>query len=272
MARTFAHCDRLRFFIGDVRDLGRLEIAMDGVDVVFHAAALKQVPSGEYNIGELLRTNILGTENVTIAAKRCGVARVVFLSTDKAVYSCNSYGISKAMAERVVIQANGYAPYGTEYCCVRYGNVHGSRGSVAEVWNRALHEDRPVPVTDMRMTRFFLTLPDAVRTAWMAALIAPRGGILVPHLPAYDLETLAAAMHMLHDKPLVQVHTIGVRVGEKTHEDLLSDEERGRVAVYMPGADLPLYYCVLPAAPTWEMPPMEAGTHTQARGHGAGGR
>jgi UDP-N-acetylglucosamine 4,6-dehydratase len=153
MKERFQNHERLRFLLGDVYDFRRLQVAMDGVDLVFHAAALKQVAAGEYNITEVTKTNIMGTENVVRAARDMHVGQVVFLSSDKACLPYNSYGISKAYSERTVIQANGYSPYRTSYCCVRYGNVHGSRGSVAEVWNDALCHKRPLKVTDLQMSR-----------------------------------------------------------------------------------------------------------------------
>lgn len=255
MRERFANDPRLRFLIGDVRSQTRLEEAMQGVDLVFHAAALKQVPSGEYNIGEVLRTNILGTENVVRAARQRYVKKVVFLSTDKAVAAINSYGVSKAFSERVIIQANGYDPHGTEYLCVRYGNVWQSRGSVGLLWQTALHEGRPLTVTDLGMTRFFITAQEAVETAWFAAQYAPRGTVIIPHIPAYSMRDLCQAVCEEASMAMCELVHIGVRPGEKYHESLLGIEECARVAMYVNEAGV-IYYCVEPAQPSWSMPLM----------------
>ena len=257
MAERFQHNDRLRFLLGDVHDFRRLQVAMDGVDLVFHAAALKQVTAGEYNITEVTKTNIVGTELVIRAARDMGVKKMVFLSSDKACLPWNSYGLSKAYSERTVTQANGYAPHKTEYCCVRYGNVHASRGSVGELWTKALREGRPLKITDMRMSRFFLTIQEAICVAWSAACMAPRGGIFIPHLPAYTLKDLAVALASLHHATDVAYETIGVRQGEKWHENLMAPDEESRLAIYAQDGGTPLYYCVMPASPTWEIPPIQ---------------
>ena len=264
MAASFSR-DRLRFLLGDIRDKDRLKIAMDGVDLVFHAAALKQVPSGEYNITEMIRTNVYGTENVVMAARETGVKRVVFLGTDKAVQPLNSYGISKSLAEKLVIQANGYAPHGTEYVCVRYGNVWQSRGSVGMIWQEALRQGNPLPVTDMSMTRFFITVDDAVKTAVFAAEYAPRGGIIVPHLPCYSMKDLCQAVMEESGYASCTVEYIGVRPGEKYHESLLGPEECSpeRLALFLPATNDGggAYYCVIPGNASWGISPLSAWKH-----------
>lgn len=254
MARQF-ESDRLRFLLGDIRDLRRLRVAMHGVDIAFHAAALKQVPSGEYNIHEVVATNVIGTQNVMMAASDAGVQRVVFLSSDKSVAAINSYGVSKALAERVTTQANSYAPQGTVYVCVRYGNVWQSRGSVGLLWQAALRAGKPLPVTDLSMTRFFITVEKAVETAWFAARYAPRGSILVPMLPAYTMHDLCQAVCEIAGMASCEVLHIGVRPGEKYHESLLGYDECARLAEYLPpnGSGGCPYFCVEPMLPSWEI-------------------
>ena len=233
---------RVRYFLGDVRDLERLKMALHGVTHIFHAAALKHVDAGEYNPDEFVRTNIGGSQNVIYASIQTGtVQRVVFLSTDKCVEPINLYGSTKAVAEKLMIRANGLSPHGTEFCVVRYGNVTGSRGSVIPYWKNLLAEKKPLPLTDAHMTRFWISLDEAVEAAWFTMREAPRGVIVVPHLCAYKLTDLASALSSC-DYPL---DIVGIRPGEKLHESLMTREEITR-SMFMSG-----YYCLTPVAPSW---------------------
>lgn len=222
--------DRLRFFLGDVRDPKRLAMAMRGTEVVIHAAALKQVPALEYNPSEAVRTNVEGALNVVDAALNAdSVRRVVALSTDKASQPLNLYGATKLTMERLMIAANAYAGGdGPAFACTRYGNVTGSRGSVLPVWRRALDEGRPLPVTDPGMTRFWMTTDQAVALVlrsveWPGTGGAP-GVVRIPTLPAYRVGDLAAAFAEVNDVPL-EVGLIGMRPGEKRHETLIGHDE-----------------------------------------------
>jgi UDP-N-acetylglucosamine 4,6-dehydratase len=212
----------LRFFIGDVRDVDRLEMAMKGVDYVVHAAALKFVPTAEYNPFECIRTNVQGTENVIKAAIRTGVKKVIGVSTDKAVSPANLYGATKHCAEKLLIAANNLSgEKGTRFAVVRYGNVVGSRGSVVPLFARLLSEGaKELPITDKRMTRFWIQLEDGVKLV-LTGLHAMTGGeIFVPKLAATRVIDVAAVM-----APHLPIKIIGIRPGEKIHEHLLSTEE-----------------------------------------------
>lgn len=212
--------DRLRFFIGDVRDGERLKRAMYGADVVIHAAALKQVPACEYNPFEAVKTNILGTQNVAEACIDAGVASAIALSTDKAVSPANLYGATKLCAEKLFVQANVYAgSRKTRLSCVRYGNVMGSRGSVLPIFRQQASEGR-ITITDERMTRFWITLDQAVGLVVGALSDAAGGEVFVPRLPSMKVVDLAAAI-----APGVPVTVTGIRPGEKLHEALLTVEE-----------------------------------------------
>lgn len=261
MQREFAkHESRLRFILGDIRDLPRLSVALDGASLVIHAAALKQVPKAEYDPEEYIKTNIYGTQNVIHACRSTGVARALFLSTDKSVYSINSYGKTKAIAEASWIRSNSYAPNGTHYSVLRWGNITGSTGSVVPIWRHALAHGAPISITHPEMSRFYVSLNEAVALTWFAAQYAPRGTILVPRSPAYSVKTLAQAIvaesgKQWHD---LDFQDIGVRPGEKLHEQLLTDDEAHNVIAYQPiENDDPLYYCIPPVAPSWQMPPLE---------------
>jgi len=223
MRKEYAH-PRLRFYIGDVREEGSLRDAMAGVDFVFHAAALKQVPSCEFFPLEALRTNALGTENVLTAAMRHGVARVIVLSTDKAVYPINAMGISKAMMEKLAVAKSRVAAPRTTICVTRYGNVMASRGSVIPLFLRQLQEGRPLTITDPAMTRFMMTIEDAVDLVIYAFQHGHPGDTFVQKAASATLETLALALKRLlrADNPL---ETIGTRHGEKLYETLLTREE-----------------------------------------------
>ncbi len=216
---------RLRYFIGDVRDRERLLRAMHGVDIVVHAAALKQVPACEYNPMEAVKTNIIGTSNVLEAALDAGVQKVLALSTDKAVSPANLYGGTKLVAEKLVIQSNNYAAgSATRYACVRYGNVVGSRGSVVPLFIK-MRSTGKITITDERMTRFWLSLEQGVHFVINCIEQMEGGEVFVPKIPSTKVMDLARAI-----APDAQIDIIGIRPGEKLHEDLLSaDEARNAV-------------------------------------------
>ena len=230
---------KLKFYIGDVRDYGSVLSAVRGVNYIFHAAALKQVPSCEFHPIEAVKTNILGTENVLEAAIVCSVERVICLSTDKAVYPINAMGISKAMMEKVVV-AKSRASESTIICTTRYGNVMASRGSVIPLFVDQIYRGNPITVTDTEMTRFMMTLDDAVNLVLFAFESGQSGDIYVQKAPAATIGTLAEALTILMKKPEHTIDIIGTRHGEKLYETLLSREEM--VAV----EDLGDYYRVPP--------------------------
>ncbi|MES2979201.1 MAG: polysaccharide biosynthesis protein [Pseudomonadota bacterium] len=217
---------KLRFYIGDVRDESGLRQAMKGVNYVFHAAALKQVPSCEFYPMEALRTNVMGTENVLNAATQAGVERVVVLSTDKAVYPINAMGISKAMAEKVMVaKARLQQPGETIFCATRYGNVMASRGSVIPLFVAQIKEGRPLTVTDPNMTRFLMSLEDSVDLVLYAFTHGQQGDIFVQKAPASTVGDLVEALKELFDKRDQETRVIGTRHGEKLYESLISREE-----------------------------------------------
>jgi UDP-N-acetylglucosamine 4,6-dehydratase/5-epimerase len=215
---------KLKFYIGDVRDYDSVLSAMRNVDFVFHAAALKQVPSCEFHPLEATKTNILGTENVLEAAIICGVKKVVCLSTDKAVYPINSMGISKAMMEKISI-AKSRNSEPTSICVTRYGNVMASRGSVIPLFIDQIKSGKPITITDPKMTRFMMTLDDAVNLVLYAFLNAQQGDIFIQKAPATSIETLVSSIKDLMNVPKHPVNIIGTRHGEKLYEALLSREE-----------------------------------------------
>lgn len=230
----------LRFFIGDIRDRDRLKRALDGVDVVVHAAALKQVPACEYNPMEAIKTNILGSGNVVDAALDSGVKKVLALSTDKAVNPVNLYGATKLAAEKLIVQSNVYAANKiTRMSCVRYGNVVGSRGSVVPVFLKQ-RENGHVTVTDERMTRFWLTLDQGVRFVVRCIEQMHGGELFVPKIPSMGILDLAHAV-----APDNQIDIIGIRPGEKLHEVLISEDE-ARHTVEMDDM-----FVVMPAEAVW---------------------
>jgi UDP-glucose 4-epimerase len=217
---------KLKFYIGDVRDRGSVDAAMRGVDYVFHAAALKQVPSCEFHPMQAVRTNVLGTENVLDAAINAGVKRVVCLSTDKAVYPINAMGISKALMEKVMVAASrNLEGTNTVICGTRYGNVMASRGSVIPLFVDQVLAGNPITVTDPTMTRFMMTLADAVDLVLYAFEHGNNGDIFVQKAPAATVDVLTKAILELMRKPEHPVHVIGTRHGEKLYEALLSREE-----------------------------------------------
>jgi len=219
--------DKLRFHLGDVRDPRAVGNVMRGVDFVFHAAALKQVPSCEFHPMEAVKTNVIGTEHVLEAAIQCGVRRVICLSTDKAVYPVNAMGISKAMMEKVFVAKSRSAdPARTTICGTRYGNVMASRGSVIPLFAEQIRSGRPLTITDPAMTRFMMTLDEAVDLVLYTFEHGHSGDIFVQKSPATTLEVLARALCEVLGKPDHPIAVIGTRHGEKVHETLLSREER----------------------------------------------
>ncbi len=230
----------LRYFIGDVRDQARLRRAFEGVDVVIHAAALKQVPACEYNPMEAIKTNILGSSNVIDAAIDAGVKNVVALSTDKAVNPVNLYGATKLAAEKLFVQSNAYAAgKKARFACVRYGNVVGSRGSVVPVFLKQ-RETGKLTITDDRMTRFWISLEQGVRFVIRAAENMFGGEVFVPKIPSMTVADLAKAI-----APDAQLEVIGIRPGEKLHEVLISEDEARQTV------ELEDMFVVQPAEALW---------------------
>lgn len=220
--------DKVKFYIGDVRDYASVAQAMVGVDYIFHAAALKQVPSCEFYPMEAVKTNVLGTENVLAAAIANGVSRVVVLSTDKAVYPINAMGISKAMAEKLVVaKSRGIPKGGPVICSTRYGNVMASRGSVIPLFINQIKNNEPLTVTDPKMTRFLMSLEDSVDLVLHAFENAEQGDIFVQKAPASTVADLALALTELFSANS-SVNIIGTRHGEKLYESLISREEMSR--------------------------------------------
>jgi UDP-N-acetylglucosamine 4,6-dehydratase len=243
LARTFRQefpdrFNRLRFFIGDVRDKDRLELAMRDVDYVVHAAALKIIPTAEYNPFECIMTNVHGTENVVKASLRCGVQKVVALSTDKAANPINLYGASKLAADKIIVAANNLSgETGPAFSVVRYGNVIGSRGSVVELFQRLVRDGaRSLPITDPRMTRFWISLDQGVAFVISCFSMLCGGEIFVPKIPSMRITDLARtiAPAMLHD-------IVGIRAGEKLHEVMITEDD-ARVTV-----ELDDCYIILPS-------------------------
>lgn len=216
---------KIKFFIGDVRDPASVKNAMHGVDYIFHAAALKQVPSCEFFPIEAVKTNVLGTENVLTAAIDAGVQAVICLSTDKAAYPVNAMGTSKAMMEKVIVaKSRTVDPERTKICCTRYGNVMCSRGSVIPLWIDQIREGNPITITEPTMTRFIMSLEEAVDLVLFAFENGASGDILVQKAPACTIEVLAKAVTGLFD-PEHEIKVIGIRHGEKLYETLLTNEE-----------------------------------------------
>lgn len=216
---------KIKFFIGDVRDLASVKNAIHGVDYIFHAAALKQVPSCEFFPVEAVKTNVLGTENVLTAAIEEGVKSVICLSTDKAAYPVNAMGTSKAMMEKVIVaKSRTVDPERTKICCTRYGNVMCSRGSVIPLWIDQIKAGNPITITEPNMTRFIMSLEEAVDLVLFAFEHGASGDILVQKAPACTIETLAKAVTGLF-APDHEIKVIGIRHGEKMYETLLTNEE-----------------------------------------------
>ena len=224
MRQTWGDDPRVRFFLGDIRDRDRLNMALRGVDYVVHAAALKQVDTAEYNPMEYVKTNILGSENVIQASLDAGVKKVVALSTDKASSPVNLYGATKLTADKLFISSNHYAvDGGTRFSVVRYGNVMGSRGSVIPFFRNLAAAGQPLPITDARMTRFWITLPQAVDFVIDSFADMSGGELYVPRIPSMKVVDLAEAI--APGAPLVD---IGIRPGEKLHEEMISTEDARR--------------------------------------------
>ncbi len=238
MRKRYNH-PKLKFYIGDVRDYQSVLNAVRGADFIYHAAALKQVPSCEFHPMEAVKTNVLGTENVLEAAINCGVQRVICLSTDKAVYPINAMGISKAMMEKVVV-AKSRSSTTTVICATRYGNVMASRGSVIPLFTSQIRAGVPITITDPNMTRFMMTLDDAVDLVLYAFEHGNPGEIFVQKAPAATIENLAKALTTLLGVPEHPINVIGTRHGEKLFESLLSREEM------VAAQDLGGYYRVPP--------------------------
>ncbi len=218
--------EKIKFYIGDVRDMQSVKNAMHGVDYVFHAAALKQVPSCEFFPIEAVKTNVLGTENVLTAAIEAGVKNVVCLSTDKAAYPVNAMGTSKAMMEKVIVaKSRTVSPEKTKICCTRYGNVMCSRGSVIPLWIEQIKNGAPITLTDAKMTRFIMSLEEAVELVLFAFEHGESGDILVQKAPACTIQTQAEAVCELFGGDKNNIKVIGIRHGEKMYETLLTNEE-----------------------------------------------
>lgn len=241
MRQKWGDDERVRFFLGDIRDLDRLTLALHGVDIVIHAAALKQVDTAEYNPMEYVKTNILGSENVIQAAMAAGVQKVIALSTDKASSPVNLYGATKLTADKLFISSNHYAAsFGTACSVVRYGNVMGSRGSVIPFFRRLAAAGEPLPITDQRMTRFWITLPQAVDFVIRCLADMQGGELYVPRIPSMRVVDLAEAI-----APGSEIVDVGIRPGEKLHEEMISSEDSRRTLL-QEGR-----YVVLPTLARW---------------------
>ena len=242
MQKEFKDYPQLRFFLGDIRDRERLYRAFEGVDYVIHAAALKQVPILEYNPSEAVKTNIYGAQNIINAALDRGVKKVIALSTDKAVNPINLYGATKLAMEKLLIAANAYSgSKETTFAVVRYGNVVGSRGSVIPYFKELVAKGaKKLPITDPRMTRFWITLEEGVETVLFALKESVGGEIFVPYIPSMKITDLAKAIC-----PECEWEIVGIRPGEKLHETLLSEEE-SRHAVKVKTPEGKTYFVILP--------------------------
>jgi UDP-N-acetylglucosamine 4,6-dehydratase len=245
--QRFKDDPRLRWFIGDIRDQHRLIRAMHGIDYVVHAAALKQVDTAEYNPFEYVQTNIVGTQNVIEAAIDTGVKKVVALSTDKASSPINLYGATKLAADKLCQSANHYAAgYETRFSVVRYGNVMGSRGSVVPFWKQLADEGKEIPITDARMTRFWITLPQAVQFVVESFDLMNGGEVFVPRIPSMRVTDLAEAV-----APGVKTYEIGIRPGEKLHEEMIAADDSRRTI------SLSDRYVILPTIASWGYEPLK---------------
>lgn len=241
MRALYKNDARLRFFLGDIRDLNRLNHAMHGVDFVVHAAALKQVDTGEYNPTEFVKTNILGTQNVIDASIEAKVKKVIALSTDKASSPINLYGATKLTADKLVISANNFGQkVGTKFSVVRYGNVFGSRGSVVPYFKSRIAENLPIPITDKRMTRFIISLDQAIDFVFESFDLMTGGELFVPKIPSINIMELVAALSSNYE-----IQEIGIRPGEKLHEEMISEEDSRRTLL------CGNRFVVTPVAPDW---------------------
>ncbi len=253
MRKSLGDDQRLRWFLGDVRDLERLRLAFHGINYVIHAAALKQVDTVEYNPTEAVRTNIAGAENVIRAAMDSGVSKVLALSTDKASSPINLYGATKLVSDKLFVAANSYGHgYGTAFSVVRYGNVMGSRGSVVPLYQRLAREGTPIPITDERMTRFWISLRQAVQFVTSAVDDMMGGELFVPMIPSVRITDLVEAI-----APTSETLRIGIRPGEKLHEEMVaSDDSRRTVKQHDRFVVLPVVRswatCAIPGEPVPE--------------------
>ena len=246
----FQNDPRLRWFLGDVRDLDRLKRAFHGVDYVIHAAALKQVDTGEYNPMEFVKTNVLGSQNVIDASIDAGVQRVVALSTDKASSPINLYGATKLTADKLFVAANNYSfAYGTTFSVVRYGNVMGSRGSVIPFFQDIAVQGKPLPITDLRMTRFWISIESAVKFVIDSLEMMSGGELYVPKIPSMKIIDLASAV-----APNAKLIEIGMRPGEKLHEEMISADDSRRTII------LENRYVVTPVVSEWGYQPPKGAT------------
>ena len=232
LEQEIGNLDNVRFLIGDVRDKDRLNRAFEDVDVVFHAAAMKHVPACEYNPFEAVKTNVVGTQNVIDAALDNGVGKVIAISTDKAASPINTMGATKLLSEKLIIDANFYKGHRkTVFSCVRFGNVMGSRGSVIPLFEKQIKDGGPVTVTDPKMTRFMMTIPQAVDLVFKATKMTQGGEIFIFKMPVVKLGDLANVMieHLApkcgYKPEAIQIDTIGIRNGEKVYEHLMNEEE-----------------------------------------------
>ena len=245
MRIQFQDDSRLRWFLGDIRDLDRLKRAFHRVDFVIHAAALKQVDTGEYNPMEFVKTNVLGSQNVIDASIETGVKRVVALSTDKASSPINLYGATKLTADKLFVAANNYShSYGTTFSVVRYGNVMGSRGSVIPFFREIAAKGQPLPITDLRMTRFWISIESAVKFVIDSLEMMTGGELYVPRIPSMKIIDLAHAV-----APGAQLEEIGMRPGEKLHEEMISADDSRRTII------LENRYVVTPVVAEWGYEP-----------------
>lgn len=245
--RMFNDDPRLRWFIGDIRDRKRLDRALHKIDYVIHAAALKQVDTAEYNPFEFVETNVRGSQNVIDACIDAGVKKVVALSTDKASSPINMYGATKLCADRMFISANHYAAsYDTRFAVVRYGNVMGSRGSIVPIWKHLASKGQSLPITDARMTRFWITLPQAVKFVLDSFPMMRGGELYVPRIPSMRVVDLAEAI-----APGAVTHEIGIRPGEKLHEEMIALDDARRTLL------LETRYVVTPHLSGWGFVPPE---------------
>jgi UDP-N-acetylglucosamine 4,6-dehydratase len=245
MRIEFQDDPRLRWFLGDIRDLDRLKRAFHNVDFVIHAAALKQVDTGEYNPMEFIKTNVLGSQNVIDASIDSGVKRVVALSTDKASSPINLYGATKLTADKLFVAANNYSfSYGTIFSVVRYGNVMGSRGSVIPFFKSLADQGKPLPITDLRMTRFWISIDQAVKFVVDSLEIMTGGELYVPRIPSMKITDLAKAV-----APNAELVEIGMRPGEKLHEEMISADDSRRTVI------LKDRFVVMPVVAEWGYTP-----------------
>ncbi|MBX7059486.1 MAG: UDP-N-acetylglucosamine 4,6-dehydratase (inverting) [Leptospirales bacterium] len=248
MAALFSEDPRVRFLIGDIRDIDRLRRALDGVDIVVHAAATKIVPTAEYNPFECIKTNVIGAMNLVDACIDRGIRRTVALSTDKASSPVNLYGASKLASDKLFVASNSNAgAHQSRFAVVRYGNVMGSRGSVIPFF-ASLPEDQPIPITDPRMTRFMITLEQAVDLVWHALADMQGGEIYVRKIPSMTITQIAEAV-----RPGTATRVIGIRPGEKLHEQMIGIEDALTTFEYTN------YFKILPAINQWNKDPMRIG-------------